>query len=527
MKENIERKEKNFYVKLGVKDFNDFKNFWHFYSNNGNVDNSEIILNAILDLFTGETVRLVTDKQRTQIEQLFSLKAIQLDRLSFEGIEDTKVKTSIKDKLVKANLLEVLEDSQGQYVPVKGKSTNFFDELDKTITKELDADSLKKSEEVAFKEIQDMIAQLGAGSTIASRLNKTGRVQTSNLFVSWNISSKWSAEAQRRGIIRHILSFIHRAAVVQFDNNMWEIYNKDWVNNKGTQDKFIQMLEDFFTTTDKYQQYLKGSNSPGAKVNSNIQGLFGEISAYGHLYFNKKKLLNSDNIKLFSLGNVINESGKLSGVDIAINIDGESFGFQVKNPFRTDNKKGDYQTYKESWQLNDAKDLYSDKYLNLNDEQQELFELINLNLNNTNHVEYIEALIKQFILVHNQGFLRLNAENFKDNDILKDDFDNVQNIFYILKGEIIPSAKILEGLIEQYKILAGLDTQQIERNNMRILYKNLIERKVVKPETDLDKFDRSYIVEGEQAKNLLSQVTLTTSLILNLPSIRSFIQKNI
>ena len=116
---------------------------------------------------------------------------------------------------------------------------------------------------------------------------------------------------------------------------------------------------------------------------------------------------------------------------------------------------GFYQTYKNKYVLNDCEYLYNNIF-NFTEEEEEYFELLNLNLNNTVKPEKLRKYIKNFLYMYSGAFVRLETEKILDTEFKPYMLENlkhlkgknINNVFFVLKGELLPSSVILEGMIE-------------------------------------------------------------------------------
>lgn len=102
---------------------------------------------------------------------------------------------------------------------------------------------------------------------------------------------------------------------------------------------------------------------------------------------------------------------------------------------------------------------------------------------------------------------------------------NINNVFFVLKGELLPSSVILEGMIEQYNYFIE-SVEKAEKivssasNPLQIRYVNTVRKNVAPAEAEMQ-YDPQYVDQGNEIQKDLELIKIYTALQLELPSIDS------
>lgn len=545
--EQLQQAEQSLYKHFkNCRNFSDFSRIWDGVMMTQEQDVENYWLNKMLELFVGEKQRLIGSKERTLIEQLFSLMEIRLDKMNMYGIED--VKNKFKDRLVEDGLLEIVEADEkvnyDRYVERKSQEETEADFIDKFALRLIDYIDENENDKIAeemLATLDEFFGEKKGDITVYSKDRVRGRfkrrisAKKENIITVKAMFTSWPSKDKRNqgSIINTFLDFIRRSMAVTLSNEEYDAWEK--YQNKATlYTKMEKMMAKYFSThNEDYSQYSYNVNNISA-----IQGLMGEIASFGRSEFNLKSALKNSNeqMNIINLGTLINQKGWSSGVDMAITFDAETYGFQVKNPFNV-NKDGKYSTYKQTWNLGRDKSistLYND-YFNFTDDQRQLFEMLNVNLNTTINPEALEFTIIKFLYYFSNEFIRLNTEEINKNveeqqeDNLKD-LQNVRNIFFVLKGKLIQSSALVQGLIEQYKFFKENYGNNVKDSNsiLDISYTNTVKANIITSGEESKpgaKFNRNLIETGSEYENELSKIYFSTALKLQIPGLTHFMNK--
>lgn len=545
---NLLAQEKRLYKDLGCQDFFGFRNLWEGQtgiSRQSNLENKrKQWLNYHISLLTGETQRLATGKDRTLIEQIFALVAIQLDKVNIQGIENSDGfgKKNLKNELLEADILEIPDKKvtlratgkeTNVYIPAKEhRKANEKDFID--IIKNFYAEKAGKdvsqilSEEIGRGFDEQMVYGLSQAQIKLDRKQKLLKTKTIDAgFISMNFKSKKN-QNQVDAIANRIFKFMERARIFDLNNDELGIWNED--NKGGNMTKYLkakiqELCQAYFANRDPL--------NINSTVESEVMGFFGELAAFAQGYFHLKNL-ETDKLKIdiFDIGSFRSvTSGQQLGSDTVLVVNKKPYGIQVKNPYQvTDNI---YKTYEKTLSFDTektTKELQS--FFGFNDSQLDLFEMYNLNINNTSNPEELKKQIQKFLLLYNGQFARLNGEQIRDdlskyqNPVLESlQEKSINNVFFILKGTIYPSSYILQGLIDQYYYLLN-DWEQYKKSSIAkktlvFYYTNDIEKNLIENKEDEGK---PFIEVGNKyirtdIDNLLKKIKITSYLKLQIPSI--------
>lgn len=557
LKANLEAAEKRLYSHFkNCKDFNQFKYIWQSAASYSKNDNNKLQfnkwMNNILNTFVGENQRFIGSKTRTLIEQIFSLVEIRLDSLGYYGFENSKNK--FKKELVEKGMLFILSEEEAKdgykydrYLENKKYESDnalFIEELYEYCEKKYeetqdnvayqimatlaDMFGTKNKKDVSFEVGKRSIGRMKRFST---KSDERTAVTVQGVFTPWPSKDKLSEQS----IIDTLCDYARRVLAFTLSDNDYQ----DWLrylNTPSGKQIFIQlqnMMKKYFKThKNDYSNYIYNASNI-----SPIQGLMGEIAAFGKSEFNLRSALKKDsvnNMNIINLGTLMNSKGWESGSDMVITFGSETYGFQVKNPFNV-NADGKYSTYEKSWNLGKDKsisELYND-YFNFTAEQQEFFELLNVNLTTSINADALERQIIQFLYYFSNEFIRLNEDEIaldvqKKQEENVSDTISVRNIFFVLKGQLIQSSAIVEGLIEQFQFFAFQSRNKMKDYTnpvLKIDYTNNVKPNVyIEGDAAIPgaPFDRNLIETGSEYRNELANIKFSTALKLEIPGLTHF-----
>ena len=561
MLESLYQQEKTLYNDLGCKNFEGFKKIWEGNKIRKGNDKKEIQnywLNKYLSLLVGETQRLITTN-RTLIERILALASIEFESIGIEG-DIEHYKKDIKNILTEAKFLQIANVVYKEknkdidvWVPTREKYstdddytiaiTNFFSDI-----------ATARAQEIAVEELEnDLYYQL---SNALGEINKKNTRKNSPRKAKTNTMNRWKVNVNfkninpanlAKDIYKNVWNYMNNAIVYKLNNEEY----KQWSNDKKqyniqnyVREKIKQLCVAFC------QDNPTLSFTGQGLVTNAVQGFFGELYTYGKNYFNLKSYgkQNAIDVDVASIGslktNVIgrNSSAQQSGIDTIITVNKKHYGIQVKNPFTTD--LGFYKTYKANYTLDKSEYLYNEIF-NFNPLEQEEFELINLNLNNTTRPQQLRKVIKDFLYMYTGAFTRLETEKILDTEFKPYMNKNlkhlkgqaINNVFFVLKGELLPSSVILEGIIKQYEYFIE-SIEKAEKlvssaaNPLQIRYTNAIKKNALpvnsddkeeksKAEAAITRYDPDYVHSGNAIQADLQKIKINTALQLELPSIDS------
>ena len=422
--------EKRLYKDLGCADFFEFRKIWEGQAYSDQQSSLEKKrqhwLNYHISLLTGETQRLATEKDYTLIEQILALVAIELDKIDVQGIEDEDGfgKRELKEELLEANILEIPDKEI--IFRATGKGINVYIPS-KTYRKKSDRDFIDILKEFYAKKAGKSVAQIladnlregfeeqlvyGLSETQLKLDRKQKKLRTKTIdagFVSMNFKIKKDL-TQVKVIANKLLKFMERARLFDLTDDelkRWDQDNKGGNMTKYLQKKIEELCEAYFANRDPL--------NINHKKESEVMGFFGELAAFARGYFNLKQL-ETDKIKIdiFDIGSFRSvSSGQLLASDTVIVVNKKPYGIQVKNPYQvTDNT---YKTYTKTLSFDTAKTTQElQNFFGFNDSQMDLFEMYNLNINNTTNPEEFKSQLQKFLLMYNGQFARLNGEQIRD-----------------------------------------------------------------------------------------------------------------
>lgn len=552
---HLEEKEKRLYKDLGFKESNlddNFKKFMSLWQGNNidsNKDEDRFWLNEHLNFLIGQTQRLATGKGFTFIEQLMELVAIELDDPTFvtttygglSNKEKQKLKqisATIEDPDTQGNILQGITKNtkweKGAYlfVPTKKKGKTrkqddmmlLIEEYFREKANILGGDIANNGYLLVANAIYD-IRNKKMSNELVYKTHTGKNLSTVNnnidtLFVEFNFKSAHLHENtnQAKKVWKELERFFISARSLTWTpehKDAWNIY----VQKEGAkrfESNFLGLLASFFknTNTLRSETFLSTENA--------VMGFFGELYAYGKSYFNLKNF--NQNISLLWTGSLINESGnKQLAYDMVLSVEGNQYGFQIKNPYKTEN--GVYETYKDTFNFSENR-LY-ENYLEITDPYEiKCFKQLNLNLNTPTGSKTLEHALESFLYLYSQNFIRLRSEEIKSSNLTKEVKEELsknftaRNIFFVLRGEIIPSRTVLQGLLNQYRYFLDKTQTKPDINTIKLKYNNEIEPTEVPVENATREVQMEYVVAGAEAENLLKKIKLSTSLNLTIPSIK-------
>lgn len=553
---HLKAKENRLYKDLGFKgsnlddNFKKFMSLWQGNNINSNEDEDQFWLNEHLNFLIGQTQRLATGKGFTFIEQLMELVAIELDDPTFVtttygGLSNKdkqrlkQISATIEDPDTQENILqEITKNTKWKkeahlFVPTKkkGKARKqddmmlLIEEYFRGKANTLGGDIANNGYLLVANAIYD-IRNKKMSNELVYKTHTRKNLSTVNnnidtLFVEFNFKSAHlhGNKNQANEVWKELERFFISARSLTWTpehKDAWNIY----VQNGGAKrfkSKFLKLLEYFFknTNTLKSETFLSTENA--------VMGFFGELYAYGKSYFNLKN--SNQDISLLWTGSLVNKSGnKQLAYDMVLSIKGNQYGFQVKNPYKTEN--GVYETYKDTYDFSEDK-LY-ENYLEITDPYEiECFKQLNLNLNTPTGSKTLEHALESFLYLYSQNFIRLRSEEIKSSNLTKEVKEELsksnftaRNIFFVLRGEIIPSRTVLQGLLNQYRYFLDKTQTKPDINTIKLKYNNEIEPTEVPVENATREVQMEYVVAGAEAENLLKKIKLSTSLNLTIPSIK-------
>lgn len=553
---HLKAKENRLYKDLGFKgsnlddNFKKFVSLWQGNNISSNEDEDRFWLNEHLNFLIGQTQRLATGKGFTFIEQLMELVAIELDDPTFvtttygglSNKEKQKLKqisATIEDPETQENILqEITKNTKWKkeahlFVPTKKKGKTrkqddmmllieeYFREKANTLGGDIANNGYLLIANAIYdirdkKMSNELVYKTHTGKNLST---VTNNIDT--LFVEFNFRSAYlhGNINQAKEVWKELERFFISARSLTWTPEHKEAWNM-YVQNGGAKtfkSKFLDLLIYFFKNTKTFrpETFLSTENA--------VMGFFGELYTYGKSYFNLKNF-NQD-ISLLWTGSLLNKSGnKQLAYDMVLSVKGNQYGFQVKNPYKTEN--GVYETYKDTFDFSESR-LY-ENYLEITDPYAiECFKQLNLNLNTPTSSTTLEHALESFLYLYSQNFIRLKSEEIKSSNLTKEVKEELsksnftaRNIFFVLRGEIIPSRTVLQGLLNQYRYFLDKTQTKPDINTIKLKYNNEIEPTEVPVENATREVQMEYVVAGAEAENLLKKIKLSTSLNLTIPSIK-------
>lgn len=448
-KNRIQQLTTQFYADIGCSDFYDFSKMWTGQNNNFKSPQEEdkYWINKYLNLLTGQTQFIATGFNNTLIEQLLELTAISIQNEQYEGVPRDTI-NKIKDILYKKEGIIKISDynfkkyNKNVFIPTKKQSNiNFIDECQKIFENYV--------KDVVENEIDENInVFINSFNKIAERnikYNKSKKKNLKNMFVNLNMTktANKSKGSYTKRIIDKVLEYMQKARVISFTDNELQSYFKYDPEDHILESWVKKMCLDFLKTDINNSFYSNLGNNTSV-----IMGFLGELYTHGKMLFN----LSEKNFKLYNTGRLLNLSKEQLAYDSVIVINSHKYGIQTKNPYLIED--GEYETYKTKHSL-DSPLLYS-LYLEDDDDFKESFQLINLNVENTTNPSILKNTIEHFLYLYGDNFMRLGIQKIDGlsdmgNEIMNDLQGDIQNIFFVVRGELIEAASFLEELINQYK----------------------------------------------------------------------------
>ena len=479
LKSKLIAQEKQLYTDLGCKNFKEFKRMYEGDKKRiSGKDHKNYWLNQHLKYFTGEYQRLFASHGYTLIEQLLALAAIELDEVGVYGLEDDgKGKREIKNALLQAKFLEIPERKVNfkqskeidVYIPTlkyrKGTDKEFIDALadffeakgTEAVAKEVHAildDQLNVYMSQALKKIGVKLQRVKPSE-------KAKKQYVRNMFVKLKFDQIPAGDL--KALTKEVLNYIHTVrnyAMSNYQKKNWEIDNADGKMAKYIDKQISYLCQEFYRTG-------KVDFVSGSKKDNIVMGFFGELADFGRNLFNIKG--TNENIEVFNIGGLLNAANrKQLGIDNVLIVNGNKYGIQVKNPFQVTKTKtmGDYyKIYKSSDEsltldeMDKKKNIYKiQNIFGFSDEEYDNFIMYNLNINNSSNPQKLRQDIEKFCFLYADAFARLDTQEIAlkveedQNKYLEMlEGNSVNNVFFVLKGEIFPCSYIVNGLIKQYE----------------------------------------------------------------------------
>lgn len=557
MLDELLEQEKQLYKDLGCKDFNDFKKLYETGNINGKIeDTKKQWLAYHLHLLSGEYARMVVsgNQGRTLFERLMALSAIELEKFHVEG-DVEKYKSKIRDFLMEQKDGPLLQEKI-QHYNAKNKDITVYLETTKEenfIPKVADLfaeeASVKLSEEISL-DMGDSIFK-GLAYAFQQIQSKSGRQLEGTKKVTKRVS-KWivrlsfgrvKTSKQIDKIVKGVMKFLDTARTYDLTDTgieQWKADDKNYSVHNYIEKIIRDMCRSYFNTNPNYDFNANGNREQV------IQGFFGELADYIRLKINipKGQSYNIGGLQTFKIGG----SGKKeqSSIDNILIVNGKQYGIQVKNPFKTD--QGFYKTYEKKYVLDNSQSanyLYEEIF-KFDQTDIENFQLLNLNINNTTNPADLYKDMKQFLYIYTDKFARLAKEQIADdqfNGYMDDNLRSlkgaaINNVFYVLKGELMQSSYILQGIIEQYNyFINAIDNKRKKNNNNLIItYNNDIPKNVI-PVTDFPllnnnpehpvydiRYNEQYVHKDNQIEADLAKTSIKTILQLEIPSINDIMK---
>lgn len=567
LKKEMLTQENNLYQSLGIKTFSEFKLMWD--SENLDKTDSKYWLNRKFKLMEGQNQRIFASYDFTSIQQLFNLVSAEVYNLgqelnvkiegAFSSDEKKKISACVDDLLVPEE--QIKANGQNYAIrPLKKGVTDsqlltrfaeiYGNERGAAIIKELEEQVAQSAGEAIQLTLEQMFAAGFYRLTAKHPELMNSEIKRALKSLTVNINRSQKPKKNREKAItkeekyykalwsKRVATYISKV----FEDTLTFEERKEYDSYKSdVERKFEEIVECFF------RDY--GNKYVSTDITANritFMGILGELANYGRLRTNimANNKLSSRRIEVISSGTkkfngksmaqdlvftVVNDDESNTAVT-GKNYIGRQYGIQVKNPFTTTN--GIYDTYEQKWDLANKKSrqqLY-ELYLGLTDEKdQTAFELINLNLTNTTTPERFESALEGFFYLCAPAFMRLSEQSLAEPIANGIENIGVNNIFFVLMGELIQGSDLLEGLIQQYKVYLG---QEVNNASTSFLYsyQNSIPENVHSVYNSDGTFNEwafqaneDWVNYGEGKNNLFDKITLRTGLRLKIPSINKLV----
>lgn len=558
IKKKLLQQERKLYRDLKCGDFFGFKLLWEKgqLSSEVSVDPYTYWLNYHLDLLTGETVRLALEKNYSLIERILALASVELENMKVSGMEEEKIgKKGIKYALEQAGVLQIVEDivykqtgrSINVWVPMKEYSgANFADsQFVQVLIDFFSGQMAEEAAQDAYNLIDSTLADnlakaLGTVKVKQKRVKnlmkrtteKEGR--SKNWFTEVNFAFTGGSKADLLALAKEIYNFQTHARTFKLSDEeyeRWKTDNKGSALSKKIKKSMEELVIAYFKNRDFFDITKQGLQ------NNAIQGFLGELAAYGKGYFN----LKSTGAKVFDVGSFHNvNKGKLLGVDTVLVVKNTPYGIQVKNPFALIN--GYYKTYRnDGFTLKESNEKKIIDLFGFTEDEYENFIMYNLNINNTSNPNELITQIEKFLFLYTDNFARLEQEEiaedlskYQDDTLSSLQEKSINNVFFILKGEILPSSWIVQGLIEQYNYLNNEASKYHQKNikNKRVVmnYHNNIKKRYVQDISGDENYDEkkaydpTFIPSETETNAYLDKIGFNFYLKLEIPSIEELMK---
>lgn len=549
----FKEQEQSLYRAIKCKNFEDFNKIWSNLQ--WGDDNVEKWLLKDFSLLEGEYQRIFADKGFTLFEQVMSLYRIDFEKHGIEGFSND-FKSKIRDYLlgeedsiigrIKEPILQRQENiskrgnKQIVYIPtkqyyykkkkkVKNKTKTvesvdegkFFKDIGEAIKQMFKAVYTEDTKRRFSKSVKEVVDYANSEKfNLKVREKRYNRTSLDSCFAKITFGGTTRGKNFTIGdAINQILGYLEKVKKTTYSPDEWNewkaVSKKD---KKAIEARFKLICREFFKKED-----FNGEE----KLSQVIQGKLGELAAYGRSRINLKEEQEKYNLKIFHIGDLKNMKKELAAADLILQVNNRNYGIQVKNPFET--LDGYYETYKKKWNLGSAKsrnELY-DYYLNLNENEIDIFNFLQVNLNNLKvNSQTVQKGIETFLRYYTLEFARLDLQEIEMPDKMREDFKQglvIDNLFFVLKGELIQTSAILSGILKQYEILEeGLEQnwrQYDLTHKMNISYRNNIEKnfKSIGGFSQNIKYQPEWI--NQDIDSLLKDVSIKTSLQLQIPSL--------
>lgn len=532
------RKEQEFYLACGVTNFNDFQNKLNQLRYTSKKDDTEYWVSYFLDCLVGEKMRLATSLKLTDLNKFLSLVKVSMD-ISGNPIQADFFSSLKEDFRERGLIKEVQKEKKNS----KGETKYYtYDTMVKGALEQIYEVTYNKlisayGDVMANKITENIGGKNNFKTSMRQSVNGTGK----GFFV--DISGKQVVDIEKKDSLdieetaktlnSAMWSFFEKVLAVDKQTKKDEMGILEAWRSYGSKDKikriFLDTWKDYLKTFPTLSKFFQTSNL--------IQGNFGEYFTHmlGTRYISKMVKDNGNEIEVFNTGSLKNLLNKQLAYDTIIQIkrNGKiiNYGIQTKNPYELSNpEERVHYTYQDTYSL--AQERLYNNYLSddrngsVDEKFKKCFQHLNLNVNNTSRPEEFRAAIKAFFAKYLPNFWRLQVEQMRDQDLslflksdeLKERFEegntsiaSAQNIFFIVKGELVPTSMIIEGLLRQAQTIEQAIAQL--QSDELFIYKNDIPRNESKSQ------NLNNVKPLETNTNLLSQVTFQTKLKITLPPI--------
>lgn len=473
LRETILKQEQQFYKDIGVVDFSGFVQKW---KQTDNLNKNEIFFDETLSFFTGSNQKraILSSTGRSITKILQNLISISID-----GSSSLIKKSDIYAILQQKGLIKKTE--WGYYVPPENKTINdIVKDINEIIEEEL---SIK-----TYKKLQEYIVENETSSDVLRALKET-------FFVTISFGNIKKMDTYEKRLLEILLQYIQKSITKEKKDGLQD---EQWI---FIEKQYKILINDFLKTN---YEITKGDKLTSDTL---IQGFFGEMYTQGKLLFKIKPGIKQK-FEIYNTGKLYGKDTKQQlSYDTLIVTENGRYGIQTKNPYEL--YEGTYTTYSESLSANSSAlftRYLTDSIGKTNQDIKDTFQLLVINEKQDKTGQITQQVINLLYMFSN-NFIRIFSEEIREKQaknfqgkIRKDLLSGAAyNIFFVVKGELIPSSLILNQIIVQYN-----NSIKPQENKDYTFYYN------IKNDNKIN--ENNLIIESKQLAQLLEKIKIITKL---------------